>query len=194
MKKFLLSLAVGMICLAAFSQTTNTITAPGLSLNTNTSPPTLTFGASITAVFDALATATNWTVIGPYATYVRDQEKHRNLWGGGVGAVYNLSPYAGTMIRMDMVDDDFYMVSGNLVLQVPFDSFNGALRSTPFGFVGAAEPFGPNAKNGLVGIVGAGWDFKFPKLSQHWSMAFDAEYWSDRPGVQWRFAPFVFKF
>ena len=86
------------------------------------------------------------------------------------------------------------MASANLQLQLPYDAFKSAARITPFGFVGGAYQFGGSADGSMIGILGAGLDVKFPKLSSNFSVAFDAEYWSDRPGVQWRFSPFVWKF
>ena len=132
--------------------------------------------------------------VAPFVTLVQDNETKKNTFGGGLAGIFNLTDHAGTMIRVEELGGAFYMVSANLQLQLPFNAFNGAARITPFGFVGGAMPFGSHADTSVMAITGAGMDIKFPKLSSHFSMAFDAEYWSDRPGVQWRFSPFVWKF
>lgn len=192
MKRFLLSLlAVGLLRLTGYSQT-NAFT--GIGLNTNTSPPTLTLGAGIDEAIAALTTATNWAV-APFLTLVKDAEADKTLWGGGVAGVYNLSEHAASIVRLDYLDGNLYLLGADLQLSLPFDTFSGNMRNTPFGFVGGAWKFSSGqGDERVIGVVGAGYDLKFPKLSKHWSVAFDAEYWSDRPGVQWRFTPFVWRF
>jgi hypothetical protein len=164
-----------------------------VGVNTNAPVPELTLGASLDSVLSAITTATNWTV-APFMTVVRDNESDRTLYGAGVAGIFNLTSKAATMIRVEELEGDFYMVSANLQLQFPFDAFQGNARITPFGFFGAALPWGGHVRDGLIGIAGAGWDVSFPKVSSHWSVAFDLEYWSDRPGVQWRISPLVWKF
>lgn len=180
MKKLCLSLlAVVALATAGYSQV----------LNTNTTPPTLS-GPLIDALID-FSRATNW-VVAPYATYSGDG----NAWGGGLAAVYNLTPVVGTMLRVDWMENSFTMVSANLELSAPI-MIADTVKVTPFGFTGIATPLGGDGPNNYTvqGIFGAGMDVKFPKLSSHWSMAFDAEYWTARPEtVQWRFAPFVWRF
>lgn len=181
MKKILLSLlAVGLLAFTGYSQT-NSLPAPSLSL-----------GVSLDAAILELTTATNWTV-APFFTYHRDIEKRKNDFGGGLAAIFNLTDKTATVLRVESLSRDFYLATGNLQLQLPFDAFNGKVRVTPFGFLGGGQKFG-SGDNAFIGIAGTGMDFKIPSFSKQWSAAFDAEYWSDRPGVQWRFAPFVWKF
>lgn len=163
-----------------------------VDVNTNAPIPVLTFSDSVNRALTALSTGTNW-VIGGFFTYVRDRNAEKNLWGGGVAALFKLSDNAGTMLRAEELDGTFYLITGNLQLQLPFDLLQGKIRCTPFGFVGGGDSFGSHAQ-GMVGIAGAGWDLKLPQFSKKFSVAFDCEYWSDRPGIQWRFAPLVYHF
>lgn len=182
MKNFLATLAVGLLALTGYSQTVQPV-----SLNTNTSPPTLS--GPLIDVMGALATATNW-VVAPFGTYSEADSKY----GGGIAAVYNITEAVGSMFRFDYLDRNFNMVSASMELQQPI-VIAGKLKVTTFAFSGIATTVGgAGTENGTVqGVFGAGMDFK-PVSSKHWSAAFSAEYWSARDGVQWRFSPFVWKF
>lgn len=183
---------IALALLAAFAISASAQT-PTISTN-SLGVPTLTLGKQIDTAIEALTTGTNWAV-APFMTYVHDDTSGKELYGGGLAGVYNISDLTAGMVRLDYLDQDFYMVGASLQLSLPFYSFNGNVKNTPFGFAGGAYKFGGDAVNSsVIGIVGAGYDIKFPKLSEHWSMAFDVEYWSDRPGAQWRFSPFVWKF
>jgi len=184
MKKLIGTALIGLAC---------TMNSPAQVLNTNTSPPTLTFGYALQGVFDAMTTASNW-VAAPFVTIVQDTRTDKTLYGGGIGLLYNLGEHSAAMVRLDALDNNFYLTSANLQLSLPFDIMSGKVRMTPFGFVGGAYKFGSEADDGMIGVAGAGWDFKIPSFSKHYSFAFDAEYWSDRPGVQWRIAPIVWRF
>ena len=163
-----------------------------VALNTNTSPPTLT-GPGID-LLKYLGTATNW-VVAPFMTY--DTANHQ--YGGGLAGVINITSTLGTMLRVDYLGSEFYQVSAGLQLQAPI-SVGSNFMITPFGFSTIATPLsGAGSQNGTVqGVFGSGLDFKFPNLSSHFSMAFDAEYWTARPGgkagLQWRFSPLVWRF
>jgi opacity protein-like surface antigen len=183
MKKYLALIAIGLACL----------TAPAQVINTNTSPPSLTFGHAIQGVFDALTTGTNWAV-APFFTVVEDTKSDKTLYGGGLAVFYNLGEHSSAMLRVEGLDKNFYLTSAALQLQLPFDLLGGKMRATPFGFVGGAYKLGSDSDEGMIGIAGAGWDFKIPSFSNHYSFAFDAEYWSDRDGIQWRISPIVWRF
>lgn len=182
MHKFIPSIATAIILTCA---------AQGQPLNTNTSPPTLT-GPGITAL-STLATATNW-LVAPFLEYSSDAAADK--YGGGLAAIVNLNEAntVATMLRVDYVGASWWMPSANLQLQLPIVIASN-VTVTPFGFGGVALPLGGSReKDQVAGIFGSGLDIKFNKLSRHWSMAFDVEYWSNMPGVQYRFSPFVWRF
>ena len=155
-------------------------------VNTNTSPPTLS-GPGMDAI-KSLATATNW-LAAPFMTY--GSETHDV--GGGLALVYNITDTVGTMLRVDYYGNKWSMVSANLQLQLPITVASNA-QVTTFGYTGISMPVSGSDKGTVQGLFGAGVDLKFPKLSRHWSAAVAAEYWTQERGVQWRFAPFVWKF
>ena len=193
MKKVILTLlAVGLLAFTGYSQTviaspTSPITSgTWVALNTNNTP---TLSGPLVDFVGTLAEATNW-LVAPFVTYASDTRS----WGGGLAAVYNITDTVGTMLRYDYLDSSFNMVSANLQLQAPM-VIASTVKVTFFGFTGVATALGGyGEQNGTVqAIMGAGVDFK-PLSSKHWSCAFDAEYWTLRSGVQYRFAPFVWRF
>jgi len=159
-------------------------------LNTNTSPPTLA-GPGVDA-FNTITTATNW-IVAPFFEYSPDAKEQQ--WGGGMAAIVNLneSRTLATMLRADYVEGDWWMPSASLQLQFPITVASN-ITITPFAFTGVALPLGGKDKTTLQGVFGSGFDIKMNKLSKHWSMAFDVEYWSVANGIQYRFSPFVWKF
>jgi hypothetical protein len=174
-------LAVGLLAVTGHSQP--------ISVNTNTTPATLE--GPIWDAFSLLGTATNWAV-APFLT-IAEKDGGGNVYGGGIAGIYNITEQLGSMLRADFLDDNWNMVSGGLEFQWPIKLGDwGVIR--PFGESLVAIPFGQNVNDKVLGILGAGADIKFPKLSRHWSMAFSAEFWTDRDGIQWRIAPFVWKF
>lgn len=180
MKKMLLSLlAVGLLAATGYTQT-------------NLPPPSLSLGVSLDAALAQLEAASNYTAF-TFVTYHRDSTKQVNEFGGGIGVAFNHTENAATVLRLEVVGRDVYLVNGNLQLSLPFDSFKGYVRQIPFGFVGGGQKFG-NGPSEFVGIAGAGYGLQFPKWSKHYLCGFDAEYWSDRPGVQWRFCPLGWDF
>jgi hypothetical protein len=93
-------------------------------------------GGTAGAVGDYLAantnalTATNWT-IAPYASYAKDL---KNPYGGGLAAVYYLTPYIGTQIRAQYLDtglgNKFWLPNGTLTLQSVYQPLGASIPIT----------------------------------------------------------------
>lgn len=181
MRKYLIvTLLAALVSVAGYSQV----------LNTNTAPPTLT-GPGMEAL-SFLSTATNW-IVAPFLEY--SPQAANDKYGGGLAAVINLneSQTLATMLRVDYVGASWWMPSANLQLQFPIH-IGSNVTVTPFGFGGASVPLGGKDQNTIAGIFGSGLDIKLNKLSKHWSIAADVEYWTNMPGPQYRFSPFVYRF
>lgn len=161
-------------------------------------PPKLRvrFHRPFISLIGSLASASN-IVVAAAAEY----SPETSTYGASLALVYNITPVVGTMLRFDYLpgrvdgSSDFSMVSANMQLQLPM-TILGKVQWTWFGLSGIATPLGgAGGDNGTVqGVFGAGADIKIPSLSSHWLMAFDVEKWTALPGLQYRFAPLVWKF
>jgi hypothetical protein len=127
------------------------------------------------------ASSTNWYV-ATYGIYVSDNKS----FGGGVAAAYSLSPYVLSVLRVDYLNDSFWMPSGSMQLQLPI-KLMGKLNVTPFAFAGIATLLGGNGDQetgSAVGIGGAGLATRF---NDHLGVVYDVEMWSGFSGAQHRF-------
>jgi len=127
------------------------------------------------------ASSTNWYVAS-YGIYVSDTK----TFGGGIAGAYSLSPYVLTVLRVDYLNDSFWMPSGSMQLQLPM-TLAGKLQVTPFAFAGIATLLGGNGDQptgSAVGIGGAGLATRF---NEHFGLVYDVEMWSNYTGAQQRF-------
>lgn len=178
MKKFLVLLS--LILAVAVNAQTNT--PPSLTL-TNEVP---TLPEHVTTWLNFLSTTTtNWVVV-PYAIYVDDDV---NSFGGGIAAMYSLSQYAWTGLRVDYVNQELWMPSVNLTLQLPIKVAN-AVTVSPFAISGLATPLGGHRDdNGdAVGIFGGGLAVK---VSKNLGLVYDAEAWTGFSGTQHRLGVYI---
>lgn len=137
----------------------------------------------------------NWVAV-PFATYVPKLENSKQ-WGGGFALERKL---IGNNVligpRVDYVNSTFYMVSGNVTLQLPFHPIKNwsHFLVTPFTYGGVGLPFGKNATTQLTGIVGAGDAAEYvPSDTSHWAfgIAGDVEKWTSVKGNEYRLGPFA---
>lgn len=100
-----------------------------------------------------LLTATNWAV-GAYGVFDQTSKKV----GGGIGAIYNITPYAGAWLRGEYNGHDFSGCSGSLALQLPISIIGGKAYLVPLGYTGASVTLAGLGKNNgsPQGIVGLG--------------------------------------
>lgn len=182
MKKLASLVAALVVCLSSLAQT-NPPPAPVIDTNL---PPTLP-GYVTTWLSFLSNTGTNW-LVSPYAIYVDDDV---NSMGGGIAAMYSLNEYALTGLRMDYVNEELWMPSINVTLQLPI-KVAGKVTVAPFAISGLATPLdGRGDDNGeAVAIVGAGLAVQ---VSKSIGLVYDAEMWTGFSGTQHRFG-FYWKF
>lgn len=187
MKK-LLSLIALTVALNASAQT-----------NTDTNAaPTVQSGAQM--ILDAVKSGqTNWSV----ATYGLYAPSLSHKYGAGIGYFYPLSEYFLTGVRVDYVDGDFWMPSGNATLQLPL-KITSWLTVTPFTYAGIGVPVSggtvgsvtipgstPRDNNGqataILGYGGAVHIYSTSDKKWNVSAVMDQERWSGFPGLQYRF-------
>jgi hypothetical protein len=120
-------------------------------VQTNT-PPVISGPAAGAWSFITTAGASNW-IVAPYAIY----DDGNKEFGAGVGVGYQISQFVVPTLRMDYLDEQIWMPSASLQLQVPV-TIMGKFTATPFAFAGMATPIGgQHDENGsLVGIYGVG--------------------------------------
>lgn len=182
MLKTFLSIGAALIAFAVNAQTNQ----PPMT-DTNAPASTNMFGEHVGKVVDFLSmTGSNWSVI-PFAIYSEDTK------GGGVGlaAMYSMTDFAGAFLRLDYLEGDIFMPSGNFQLQIPV-KLAGKVTVVPFVLGGIATPLsGRGDDNGdPIGIFGMGMGLK---VSRKVSVVYDSEVWSKfdgwqhRLGVLWRF-------
>lgn len=165
-------LAVALLftfCTRAFAQETN----PPSSILTS-------------PIIDFLSQGSNW-MVAPYATYSTEDSKI----GGGVAALYKVTDFVATGLRLDYIGSKFWMPSCQFQLQAPFVLL-GKLTVTPFTVAGLATPIGGGGNNNgsAIGIFGAGASVAINKKI---SIVADYEKWTDIPGHQIRFG-FLYHF
>jgi hypothetical protein len=177
-------------------QVANPVTAT--NVYTTNSPPTLQGG--VQEIVDAVSSATNWdfAAYGLYASGLTHKA------GGGLAALYSVSQYVVTGIRIDYVDGAFWMPAVTATFQLPLQ-VTSWLKLTPFAVTGIGIPisgasFGdinvpggtPIDNNGqptaIYGAGGAVHILSFDWLGKHWNgdIVFDEEHWTGFPGTQYR--------
>jgi len=127
------------------------------------------------------ASSTNWYVC-TYGIYVSDNKS----FGGGLAAAYSLSPYVLSVLRVDYLNDSFWMPSGSLQLQLPI-KLMGKLNVTPFAFAGIATLLGGNGDQETGSAVGIGGAGLATRVNDHLGIVYDIEMWSRFNGAQHRF-------
>lgn len=177
MKKLLLSAIIGLSCLVAGA-------ADIITVNTNTSPPTLE-GPGIIAL-NFLSQGTNWSV-APYGLY----DTHTKKGGVGVGAFYHVTDIFSAGMGLDYINDEIWMPSGNLQLGLPI-TIMGKVKLTPLAYTGLSTSIsGRGDRNGdAVGIFGAGGAFTVWKdlsLGIAWEKRSTFEGELLRFGASWKF-------
>jgi len=180
MKKFLALFGV-MLAITINAQTNTPPSPPPLEAvaGTNVVPSLPEY---VTTWLNFLGTtSTNW-VVAPYAIYVDDDV---NSFGGGIAAMYSVSQYALTGLRLDYVNGELWMPSVNLTLQLPLKVAD-KVTVAPFAISGLATPLGGRGDdNGeAVGILGGGLAVR---VTKNLGVVYDAEMWSRFSGTQHRF-------
>lgn len=171
-----------LVALSAFCMASAPAAEP-VVLNTNTSPPTLS-GPFIDAL-GLLSTATNLSV-APYGLYRTSDGRA----GGGIAALYNITPNFASGVGLDMMDSQLWMPSGQVQFQLPL-VIAGTVTTTPFGYTGLSTPIGgAGDDNGTaVGIFGAGLGLKLLGDTQgrHLSLFYSIEHRTGFDGEWMRF-------
>lgn len=175
MKKLFLVLLLSVLPVLGFSQT-----------NTPPEPAPIVSG-EWTNIINFISSGSNW-MVAPYAIYdVTSKDV-----GGGVGAFYLLSPLAAVGMRVDYINKEFWMASGDIQIQLPITLF-GKFTAVPFGFVGLATPLsGAGDENGTAqAIYGTGLAVRVSKIID---VAADWERWTARSSHDQVRAAVVFRF
>jgi len=181
MKKLLALLGALLLAVAVNAQTNTPPPLPPAPVVVDTNlPPSLPEHVSTWLSFLS-STGSNW-IVSPYAIYVDDEV---NSIGGGVAALYEISPYVLTGLRMDFFDNTVFMPSIGVQLQLPI-KLAGKVTVTPFAISGVATPLGGGIEqdNEAVVIVGGGLAVSITKKM---GLVYDSEMWSGFSGTQHRF-------
>lgn len=176
MKKILLIAAVTLAAFFTHGQSTN---QPPLPPTTTTNLPAPILSGPVTNLFNFLATGSNWIAVG-YGIVSSDGEKY----GGGIALAYKVTEFFLPVVRMDYYDNEIWLPSGSLQLQLPI-TISGKVRVTPFLFGGIATPLNSEDRAGeIVGIFGIG---AAVGISKHLSVIADVEAWTGFEAEQIRF-------
>jgi len=126
-------------------------------------------------------------------------------YGGGVGLFWNLSDYVYSGVRVDYVDGDFWMPSGNVTVQAPIE-ITSWLTVAPLGYAGIGVPISGATVGGTTlgapardnngdptAILGYGVAVRMANITtsskwvpKHIDVAVDSETWSGFKGQQFR--------
>lgn len=196
MKTIITLLLLAALSCGALAQTTSQV--PNLMSN-STNAPSLQGGIDeIVQAFKDGTTNSYWV---PYALYANGLKHHL---GGGLGWFVPVNQYVVTGLRMDYVDGDFWMPSGNATLQLPINLSSG-VTVTPLAYAGVGVPVSgatftapvignvtvPGAardNNGQpTAILGIGASIRL-YTGTDWSLSGvgDVEEWTGFPGKQYR--------
>ena len=161
-----------------------------IAVNAQSNTVAGTLGHSATVVADYLAantnapSATNWT-IAPYGSYAKSL---KNKYGGGLAAVYYLTPYIGTQIRAQYLDtglssgDKVWLPNGLITLQSAYRPFGEGFPLTlrPIIEAGVASDLSGH----MYAIAGAGTELDIYTMKpgartaiQRVSIFYGAEQW-----------------
>lgn len=126
-------------------------------------------------------------MVAPYGIWWHGDKIDK--FGGGIGLLYKLSDYTAAGMRLDYIDKQVFMPSGQFQLQVPV-SISANVKAIPFAFTGVAVPLQYQNAGNAIGIFGIGAAIQ---VSSHVDIVFDYEKWSNFNGNQLRFG-FLYKF
>ena len=120
-------------------------------------------------------------MVAPYGIY----DSGTKSAGGGVAALYKLNDYVAPCVRMDYLNNNLFMPSGNLTLQYPLPAL-GKFTLVPFAYGGLALPLAGKARdNGNLSVItGIGLALR---ISSHFDLITDWENWTGFKGDQYRF-------
>ena len=147
----LAALAVQAQDLSSYYRDTAKGTIMALDIGQLPAPPTTnappTIQQDLQDIFNQ-AISTNWY----FALYYLHAPGLLHKEGGGIAALTPLSTYVLTGIRVDYVDGNFWMPSGQATLQLPITPISSWkwLTFTPFGFVGVGVPVSGATVSGVV--------------------------------------------
>lgn len=179
MKKLLTLLAVGLLAVTGYAQTTNP-------------PPAPTIIGGLEQIGAALGTTvpTN-LVIGPYGSAAIDNNKLAN-WSVGLAAAWNFTENIGVGMAVDYAPDsqDFTLFTGQVTIRTAIRPLTFAgwtnFVVVPYGFAGLGTPLAGagEANGGVATVAGAGaaipiisfkgWHFGASGAYANWSGAGDA--------------------
>lgn len=132
-----------------------------------------------------------------FASKLVDADGNKNQWGFGAAALYPISQYVYTGIRVDYLAGEFWAPSINVGLKADVQIFGW--NFTPMVYSGGVVPLsGAGEKNGDWGyILGAGakarlWEGKVFGKAAAFDLAATVEKWSQFDGEVLHIAP-VFK-
>lgn len=138
-----------------------------------------------------ILTATN-LAIAPYGIY----DTHGHTFGGGLLALYNITPAVATGAALQYLNHEVWMPSAQLQLQAPVRLGN-TVELVPLIFTGIGTPVsgkGPN-NGSAIGIFGGGLGVKLfgSEIHSRLDVFLGAAKWTGFPGEQlyggllWRF-------
>lgn len=146
------------------------------------------------------ASSTRSLVLAVYPSYAPDlinADGRKDQWGFGAAALYAVSQFVYTGLRVDYLAGEFWAPSINVGLKADVQVFG--LNFTPMAYTGAVVPLsGAGDKNGDWGyIVGGGvkariWSGELFGKAASFDLAATAEKWSQFDGEVYHIAP-VFK-
>lgn len=189
MKKLFIAGVLALFCTVINAQTFRETAAAPLEKQGILASPSVQAGFQ--QVLDAMFTGnTNWYAVtyGLYAPGLDDK------WGGGLGVFWPLNEYALIGTRLDYLDREFWMPSGNATLQLPLKV--GKMAFTPFVYAGVGIPLdGADAVGDTsedinqepCAILGYGLALKI-YASEKWGIGLvgDVETWTGFPERQYR--------
>lgn len=165
----------------------------------DTNPPAgSTKDRLLSFVQDTSAAKTLVVAVYPtYAPQLLNARGEKDQWGFGAAALYPVSQFVYTGIRVDYLASEFWAPSINVGLKADVQVFG--LNFTPMAYTGAVVPLsGAGDKNGDWGyIVGGGvkariWSGELFGKAASLDLAATAEKWSQFDGEVYHIAP-VFK-
>jgi len=163
-----------------------------IKTSAQTNPPVI--ASPVMDAFSFLSTpSSNW-MFAVYGISTKSEGQ-----GFGIGALYKVSENFGAVLRLDRIQNETFMPSGNFQVQVPV-TLMGKITVVPFAFTGVATPINAQpGHEGVVGIFGIGSAFRVPESIKGKSrfipddVVYDYERWTSYAGGQHRVG-FLWKF